>query len=337
MAAKNLEWPPRVDAYNLCYARPEATVAAITNDEYQSPLVSFWRRGTGRAGAIAFPVAGEHSATIRAWSQYGDFLQTYNRWLMGEELPPGLSVRTAVEGEELMVELLYTEDWEEDIARRAPELLIAGEDGRSRLLTWERLEPGRYEARTRLHGTENLRGAVQVGPHTVPFGPLAAQLDVEWQTDRAALQSLRDLARLSGGEERLDLSNAWITPERRDYQDIRLWLFLLLVPVALLEFLATRLGWTYPGIQALRRITRAKRGSRRKDRKKSAATPPAPAQSQPEPEPEREREPAPAPAKADEAAKVEEKAPGEEKEHEPEQSAQRRRNRFSKAKTRRKS
>ncbi len=256
LAANSLDWPAQVESYNLCYARPEATVAAVTGDDYNSPLVAFWRRGSGRAAAVAFPLAGELSGTIRGWEQYGDFQQTLARWLMGDELPPGLSVRTAVDGEELTVELLYTQDWEERIAQRPPEIRVAGNTGPGeRALTWERLEPGRFVARTRMGDEKALRGAINIGPYTVPFGPLAAQLNVEWQTDRDRLQELRRVAEISGGEERLDLSDAWITPERRDFQDIRHWFMIALIPLFLLEALSTRLGgFSWSGFAALRRI-----------------------------------------------------------------------------------
>jgi hypothetical protein len=41
LAAKNLNWLPNIDAYNLCYLKPQATQAAFTGDDSSAPLVAF--------------------------------------------------------------------------------------------------------------------------------------------------------------------------------------------------------------------------------------------------------------------------------------------------------
>ena len=44
--------PPPVGGYNLCYARPGATVAAVTLDDYAAPLAAAWPAGLGRAAVF---------------------------------------------------------------------------------------------------------------------------------------------------------------------------------------------------------------------------------------------------------------------------------------------
>jgi hypothetical protein len=106
IAAQPIPWLPSVDGYNLSYLKPEATAALFAKDEYQAPLVAFWQRGVGRAAAISFPLGGDFSQRVRAWSEFGNFDRTVVRWLLGSALPPGLGLRTRLEGTELDVSLL---------------------------------------------------------------------------------------------------------------------------------------------------------------------------------------------------------------------------------------
>ena len=139
LAARPLPWLAELDGYNLSYLKPGATAAAYSTDEYAAPLVAFWQRGAGRAAAVSFPLGGEFSGRVRAWPQYGDFLQTLARWLMGSDVPPGLALRPRVDGSELGLDLFYDAGWEERLAAAAPQVFVAdGAGGPARPLVWER-------------------------------------------------------------------------------------------------------------------------------------------------------------------------------------------------------
>lgn len=243
IAARQLEWPSSVDGYNLTYLRPEATGAVYTGDEYDAPLVAFWHRGAGRAAAVTFPLGGDFSGAIRQWAGYGDFGQTLGRWLAGEDDPPGIGLRTKVDGEFLEVELLYTEDREERVARHPPEIVLSPGDTREvRELVWERMEPGRYRARARLTPGEWVRGAARVGETVLPFGPVALGRSPEWDFDPARVAELRRLSRMSGGEERVDFAGAWKAPRTPAFADLRGLLLIVLLLLFLVEAAWTRLG-----------------------------------------------------------------------------------------------
>ncbi len=289
IAAKLPQWPEKVDGYNLSYLRPDATAALFARDEYDAPLVAFWQRGTGRAAAISFPLGGEHSSTVRQWPGYGDFLQTLARWSGGEVIPPGLGLRAKVDGNELQLDLLFDESWQDRLAKAAPEVVIAtGASGEPQSLTWERLEPGHYRARTALSPGAWVRGAVQAGSYSVPFGPVTATLNPEWNLDRERVRELEAVSRLSGGAERVDLGTVWEASRREEYRDVRPWLLAVLLVVVLLDALVTRIGWRLPELAAPK-FRLPERGIRRP----AVARNPA---SVPEIEP---REPAP-PAASDE-------------------------------------
>ena len=87
-----------------------------------------------------------------------------------------------------------------------------------------------------------MRGAVQVGPYALPFGPVASGVDPEWNFDLARVAELQNVARLSGGGERIDLSKIWDSPRQEEFNGIRAWLLAALLVVFLVEVLVTRLG-----------------------------------------------------------------------------------------------
>lgn len=253
IAAKLPEWPPEVDGYNLSYLKPEATAAALAKDEYAAPLVAFWQRGAGRSAAASFPLGGDFSERVRAWQGYGDFVQTLVRWCNGEALPPGIGLRVATSGSELQLDLLFDDSWQDRLAKTAPEVLVAeGASGKPEPLVWERLEPGHYSAKTFLPPGRWMRGAVQVGAYTLPFGPVAAVTNPEWALDRERVRELEAVSRLSGGVERLDLAEVWKAPRQQEYRDMRAALLLALLLVFLADVLVTRIGWRVPPIEVPR-------------------------------------------------------------------------------------
>jgi hypothetical protein len=247
IAAQPISWLPSVDGYNLSYLKPDATAALFTKDEYQAPLVAFWQRGVGKAAAVSFPLGGDFSQRIRTWNEFGNFNRTLTRWLLGSQTPPGLGLRTRMEGTELQISLLYDQSWEERITQQPPRLQIATQNGNGSSITssptWQRIAPGRYDARVHLPATRYLRGAVQVGSFVLPFGPLVAGSNPEWTRDKHRLEELKALSQATGGEQRLDLSSIWNAPRSSGTTPLRRTILIILLVVMLFEFLQTRLGF----------------------------------------------------------------------------------------------
>ncbi len=247
IAAQPMAWLPMIDGYNLSYLKPDATAALFSKDEYQAPLVAFWNRGIGRAAAISFPLGGEFSQRVRTWAEYGNFNRTLLRWLLGPELPPGLGLRTRLEGTELQISLLYDQSMEEKISAQPPTLQIAiqNENGSSvaSAPTWQRIAPGRYDASVHLPADRYLRGAIQVGPNVLPFGPIVAGANPEWTRDQHRLDELKALAQATGGEQRLDLASIWHAPRASGMTPLRRYVLIALLLAMLAEILQARLGW----------------------------------------------------------------------------------------------
>ena len=247
IAARAPQWLPKVDGYNLSYARPTATTSLLSTDEYASPLVSTWQRGVGRVGAVAFPLGGPYSDLVRAWAGYGDFVQTLSRWLAGEDAPPGIALRTGIDGERLTLELLYDETWNARIAQTPPAAVLAESGGVStavntRPLIWEKIEPGLFRATVDLAPGRMARGAVRVGSVALPFGPLAVAGSAEWSFDRTRLTELHQLSVRSGGQERLDLAQTWRAPRPVTWRSVRAWALVLWAALFVADAALTRLG-----------------------------------------------------------------------------------------------
>jgi len=244
IAARTPDWLKRVDGYNLSYLRDGATASLVTTDEYEAPLVASWARGAGRVAAVAFPLGGDHSALARGWAGYGDFAQTLTRWLAGEDAPPGLGLRTAVEGERLTLDLFYDESWAARIAQSAPVAAIAatGPGAKTKQLVWEKIEPGRFRATVPLEPGQFVRGVARVGGAPLAFGPLATGGVAEWSFDPARPAELRELSARSGGRERIDLGAVWQAPRVTHPRPLRGWLLAAVLVLLVADAALTRLG-----------------------------------------------------------------------------------------------
>ena len=249
VSPKMIEWLPQAGGYNLSYAREDSTTSLVTTDEYVAPLVAQARRGLGRTAAVSFPLGGDFSREAREWPGYADFIQTLTRWLMGLDLPPGIGLRHKLDGTRLTIDLLYdTGDWTQKFAVAPPRvrLLEDGSGGKPYELPWRRIEPGRFTLSRDLGEGTVLRGAVQVGEHALPFGPITVGASVEWAFDPERLSELRAVTAQTGGRELVNLAEAWVRPPREHAVPLRLWLVIAILSLVVAEALMTRTGWKLP-------------------------------------------------------------------------------------------
>ncbi len=249
ISSKAFDWLPTVDGYNLSYTREDATASLVSQDEYLAPLVAHTRRGIGRTAAVSFPLGGEYSEQIRAWPGYGNFVQTLGRWLMGEDLPPGLGLRHRIEGTRLTIDLLYdTDEWSQRFANDPPRIKLLEESSGAGPyeVAWKRVAPGHFSVSRELDEGVVVRGAVQAGPHGIPFGPIVVGASAEWTFDPDRLAELRSVSRISGGRELLNLETAWLRPPAIHSTDLRLPLFIAILSLILFDALISRMGWSLP-------------------------------------------------------------------------------------------
>ncbi|WP_367872855.1 VWA domain-containing protein [Luteolibacter sp. Populi] len=249
ISPKPLDWLPQVDGYNLSYAREDATTSLVSKDEYVAPLVAHARRGLGRSAAVSFPLGGEFSKDIRDWKGYGDFVQTMTRWLMGLDLPPGIGLKHRLDGTRLTLDLLYDpEMWSQKLSASPPRLRMmeSGPGATPFDVPWKRIAPGHFTVTRDLDEGSVIRGAIQVGEHALPFGPITVGASVEWSFEPERLAELRTVSAQSSGRELIDLSKAWLRPPTRQDVSLRMWIALGMLVVLVTEALMTRTGWKLP-------------------------------------------------------------------------------------------
>jgi hypothetical protein len=276
ISPKPFDWMKQADGYNLSYAREDATVSLVSTDQYLAPLVAHARRGLGRSAAVAFPLGGEHSQSVREWAGYGDFLQTMGRFLMGGETPPGIALRHRIDGTRLTLDLLYdTETWSQKLTSMPPKVRLLDDTvGGTVDIPWRRIAPGHFSLTRDLNEGGVVRGAVQVGEHALAFGPLGVGSAVEWAFDAEKPAELRAVSHQTGGRELLDLSSAWLRPPFIAETSLHLPLGIALVWFILAEALLTRTDWKLPQFAGWQRSPAAAKPIRaRKARSKPVEEP----------------------------------------------------------------
>ena len=261
ISPKPLDWFKQVDGYNLSYAREDATVSLVSTDEYLAPLVAHARRGLGRSAAVSFPLGGEFSETVRNWPGYGDFLQTMGRFLMGEDTPPGIALRHRLDGTRLTLDLFYdSAEWSQKLSALPPKIRLRDDaSGTIQDLSWRRIAPGHFSLTRDLEEGSVVRGAVQVGEHAFPFGPLSVGSSVEWAFDPERITELRATSNQTNGRELLDISKAWLRPPFIAETSLSLPLGIALILIVLVEALLTRTGWKLPQLALPNRVPKPAR------------------------------------------------------------------------------
>lgn len=244
--------PPPLGGYNLCYARPEANLAAITGDEFAAPVVASRHVGAGRVAVFTGEADGAFAGPFAAWSGAGDFYASLARWSAGEagELPGHLLLRQQIEGDALRVTLDIDPAFADEAPAQPPQLtLLRGEAGQppvsERLrLSWESAD--RLAVTIPLSGGETVLPTLHLeGLPAVPLSPACLPYAPEFNPPAAdrGRPALERLAAASGGRERLDISARQAPqPPRPRRVELASTAYLLALLLFLLEVLQRRTG-----------------------------------------------------------------------------------------------
>jgi len=244
-----MQWLPVIEAYNLSYARPKAIVSLISQDEYKAPLVAHWQRGAGRVACISFPLGGKHSQKARSWTGYGDMTQTVVRWLNGDPLPPGLTMRHKLQGTDLKLDLFYDKEennalWAKAFAKEAPQIVMQRDNHDPVELHWKRIAPGHYSLNQNLEEGEVVKGVIKAGNYPFPFGPILVDGNTEWKFISERVSELRTISTQTGGQELVDLAKAWQRPVSNSQRSLLIPLVIALLILILLDAFLTQTGRT---------------------------------------------------------------------------------------------
>lgn len=237
-----IAWPSQVEAYNVGYYKPGTSLILATDAGDESgPLAAFQHLGQGRTAAVLFPMAGPFSEGPRAWEHYGDFISTLTRWTAAEETAEGLGLRMRRAGTMAEIDFFYDHEWEPQLARHPPEILVAGARGEVERGSWHRMAPGHFRMSMEMDFGETYRGVVQAGGELLNFGPFDVGVEAEWEMDPERRRELAALARFTGGTERLNLDEAWEPPPVRGEIPLLPWLVVTALILTLVEVTLWRL------------------------------------------------------------------------------------------------
>ncbi len=291
-----------IDGYNLCYLRSSANLAARTLDDYRAPVVAAWRAGSGRVLCYTGEADGKYAGPITKWKEVGDWYTSLARWVAGpvNRLPPEMLLTQDVKNGLHRVRLHLDPERAVDPFAELPRVTLL----RSRIgqapevqkttLSWTGADT--LDLERALQGRETVLATVTVPGHEpVALPPVCMPYSPEFQPAEKGrgLATLEQLARTSGGTERLELAGVWKElPRHVHFVSLAPWLLSAAVVLLLLEVFERRTGLLS---RRGRRTAEALRQPRERTgwfaRKRSQ---PAPSLTMPAPKPE------PPPARRDE-------------------------------------
>jgi Mg-chelatase subunit ChlD len=245
--------PPALGGYNLCYLRPEANLAAVTQDEYQAPVVASWNAGDGRVLCYMGEADGKYSGAFAHWPEAGDFYATLARWAAGrrEALPEEMLLTQEIRDGVCFLQLHLDPERQQDPFSSLPRArVLHGVPGSAPAkatipLQWKNADV--LEASIPIAGRETVLNTVEIaGQKPVTLPPVCLPYSPEFAPDQPGRgqTALAQIAATSGGNERLEIPKMWAElPVRSRYVELAPWLLILASVLFLLEVLERRTGW----------------------------------------------------------------------------------------------
>jgi Mg-chelatase subunit ChlD len=258
---------PQVGGYNLCYLRPGANLAAVTLDEYQAPLVAAWQAGSGRVLSFTGQADGPYSGPLAKWPRAGDFYSSLSRWVSPPDqgLGSNMLLTQDLRGSVCRVQLHLDSERSAAPFRSPPKLTVLRQQQGDKPqvepwpLSWTSADV--LSVDVPLGGDQTLLTSLEVpgvGRTTLP--PVCLPYSAEYAPRDGAEgeRTLQQLARATGGTERIDLASTWgAIPQKPRLVPLAPWLLLAATVVFLFEVLQRRTGllsirWRMPAIRIRR-------------------------------------------------------------------------------------
>ncbi len=243
---------PAIGGYNLCYLREGATPAAISEDEYNAPIIASWNAGSGRVLCYTGEADGKFTGHLAQWPDAGKLFSSMARWTVGArgKLPLGMMLTHDVKDGIYRIELhLNPERKEEPIAQPPIVNILRGHPGSEPQSTtysmlWESADLLACEIP--FIGSETILPTVEIADHgSIPLSPACLPYSPEFNTPdgHKGVNTLKHIADATGGKERTDLAQIWESSDRRArYIPIAHWLLITALIILLLEILQRRTG-----------------------------------------------------------------------------------------------
>jgi len=243
---------PRIGGYNLCYLRPSANLALVTQDEYRAPVLASWQAGLGRSLCYTGEADGKYTGAVAGWKGAGDFFASLARWTAGKAqgLGPGIVATQELRNGVCRVELHLDPARSPTPFARLPQLTTLcarpGERAVARTTRMSWSSPDCLLAEIPLAGSETILNSVEVpGIGQTALSPICLPYSPEWVPRKPGqgAAALERLAKATGGSQRLNLSDVWQElPRKPRYAAMAPTLLLIAIALLLLEVFERRTG-----------------------------------------------------------------------------------------------
>lgn len=241
---------PALGGYNPTFAKPEASVAAVSGDEFAAPIVATWSAGSGRVAAYTGEVDGEHTGGFASWDQSGSLLAGLVRWASSEQTSTAV-VRQRLEPGALRIDVYADAD---AVADRPTVRLLRDRRGSAAEPTPERhamafTATDQLTATIPVGASDTVVPTIEIDGMLVPLTPARLPYSPEFRPIQASSTSttgkplLERLAERTGGTERTTPSAIWdeLPLAVRDVP-LRPWLLIAAVLLLVLEVAHRRIG-----------------------------------------------------------------------------------------------
>ena len=217
MTGRSFGAAPSVGGYNLCYLRDGASLAGITKDEYNAPLIAAWSVGSGRALCYTGQADGKFTGPIAYWNRVGHFFTSLARWTAGAEtqLPGNMLATQRVSRGQAIIQLHLDPERKKQPFTSPPTIgILAGKPGQepqTRQVTMRWASPDMLIAEAPIQGSETVLATVAVGDARASLPAVCRPYSPEFrpEPEGEGVNTLQKIAALTGGTERVDLAGIW--------------------------------------------------------------------------------------------------------------------------------
>jgi len=241
-----------IGGYNLCYLRDGASCGIFSVDEYDAPVMAGWRAGIGRVLCYMPEVNGEYTGQISNWDRIGSFYSSMVKWTAnrGLELGGGMMLEQKVRDGVCRIMLHLDPGRDSESFNELPKVTtILSKEGsppESKVSTMRYSGADTLILEQPLSGDLTYLSTVEIeGADTVTLPAVCLPYSAEFKAGQSGrgVESLQDVARITGGRERVNVSQVWKDIAKKPQMvSLSKWLLLTAVVLLLLEVLERRTG-----------------------------------------------------------------------------------------------
>ena len=248
----NTGFKSSIDAYNICYTKPNASQIISAEDEDNTPVLSVWQYGLGKVACYTGVLSKENG---------GDFINkgfAYNvfsgltKWLAFDD-------RDSL-GEIMLTQKIVNGSWKASLnldpeRLRDPfsdtpvfEILSSMNDSQPSIIR----KNASWDNADQLSVTHELKGNEVIVPllkindkQSLRLAPACQIYSPEYlpQNNRSGVAELKQLSKMTGGNELIDLSSVWASmPMVTQDKNVSNYLFVLALILFLLEIAERRMA-----------------------------------------------------------------------------------------------